>query len=248
MLQTESLKIFQIITRIEQTLLAAPRPKMSSGNKRTIDIDLLMDLLGDLKVTIPEDIRRANSVLIEADTILDHAGEDAQEMIERAEADAASVREQSIAEAQERKIETEREFDARVSEHSVLLEAERRAGLLAQKAEESAASVYEGAKQYADNILDDVQKYLMTYHAQVGENRSELGVNYRSRIQNTAPEAPPMQHQPVQQPPMQHPAARPPKQQPAFNSADDDVVEFKPARRGLFSKRTNDESLDLDLD
>ncbi len=84
----QSLRIFTVLSQIEQVLEGAPRQKFSSGNRRIVDVDELYDLLGDLKVTIPEDIRRANSVLIEADTLLDHANQEAVDLVEQAQREA----------------------------------------------------------------------------------------------------------------------------------------------------------------
>ena len=81
----QSMKIFTIISQIEQLLSESPKAKLGGGNKHTVDVDQAFDLLGDLKVTIPDDIRRANSVLIESEKMLDYARENADEMIADAE-------------------------------------------------------------------------------------------------------------------------------------------------------------------
>ncbi|MDL2218116.1 hypothetical protein LJC27_05605 [Christensenellaceae bacterium OttesenSCG-928-M15] len=171
-----SLRIFTIISQIEQLLESAPKPKLGAGGRRLVDVDEIYDLLGDLKVTIPEDIRRANSVLIEADTLLDHANQDAVEIVDQANQEANSLREQARVELMETRKAAEQEFEARVAEDSVYAEVQKRCAILQRHAEENANLVYDGAKEYADAILQDVQRYLMEYHHMVGKNRDELGV------------------------------------------------------------------------
>ena len=61
---TQIMQIFTIIGQLEDMIERSPRPKLGNGaNKRVIDAEEMIDLLGDLKVTIPEDIRRANRMM-----------------------------------------------------------------------------------------------------------------------------------------------------------------------------------------
>ena len=69
MSSAQTMKIYSIISRIEQELEESPRTKFAGAtNKRIVEIDRLFDLLSDLKVTIPEDIRRATGILAEANS------------------------------------------------------------------------------------------------------------------------------------------------------------------------------------
>lgn len=174
--EQQSLRIFTIISQIEQLLESAPKPKLGGGNRRTLDIGEVFDLLGDLKVTIPEDIRRAKSVLLEADTLLEHANEDAVSIVDQAQKEADQIHAQAVAELEETRRAADEEFEARVSENNVLLETQRRCELLQQHAEHSANVVYNGAKQYADAILEHLQNYLMENYQRVEQNRQELGI------------------------------------------------------------------------
>ena len=186
------LRIFTIIAQIEQYLESTPRPKFGSsgGDKRQVDVNTVFDLLGDLKVTIPEDLRRANSVLREADALLDHANQDALDLVEQAQHEAELLRQQAESELADTRIAAEREFEARVSEDEVLKEVQRRSELLQQHAEYNANLVYNGAKEYADAILQDIQRYLLEYHALVGKNRDELGIATNAQPAVPAPIVP----------------------------------------------------------
>ena len=49
------MKIYSIISSIEQELEESPRTKFGGQSRRVVEIERLYDLLGDLKVTIPEE-------------------------------------------------------------------------------------------------------------------------------------------------------------------------------------------------
>ena len=65
------MQIFTVIGQIEDLVENSPRPKINGATKRIIDIEEMMDLLGDLKVTIPSDIQRANSVIVDAQSMIE---------------------------------------------------------------------------------------------------------------------------------------------------------------------------------
>lgn len=238
----QSLRIFTIISQIEQTLESAPRPKLGGGSRRIVDVDEIYDLLGDLKVTIPEDIRRANSVLIEADTLLEHANQEAIDVVEQSQNEADGLHRQSLAEAEQIRQAAEEEFEARVAEDNVLLEVQRRAELLQKQAEHNANVVYNGAKQYADEILQDVQRYLMEYHHMVGQNRAELGVvaaptqQAAQPVQQTAP-------QPAMQQAAQQSAKRPVEPQVQAQAESKEEEDFQPRRKRSWFRRKDEDEL-----
>lgn len=220
MSNTQQMKIFEIIADIKAAIEDSPRPKLSSGNKRILDADLLFDLLGDLQVSIPEDVRRANSVLLEADNTISNAKDAAQDLLVDAQNQADGIVSQAQQQAQQLEYNAQQYYEQLVSEHTVLEEAQKRAQLLDRKAEHNATVVYDGAKRYADEILADVQRFLGEYQYLIGQNRDELGIRsqpqpepdreYQQMVQNAYRPAQEQQEpmQPVQ------PAAQPMAAQP----------------------------------
>ena len=87
----QNMQIFTIIGQIEDMVENSPRPKIGGANKRVLDVEEMMDLLGDLKVTIPEDIRRANSVIVDAQSMIDNADEHARDVVSQAETDGEKI-------------------------------------------------------------------------------------------------------------------------------------------------------------
>ena len=177
MSSAQTMKIFSIINRIKQELEESPRSKFGGGNKRVVEVDRLLDLLEDLKVVIPEDIRRATGILSEAENTIADAKENASEIVEQANQEADTILSQAQAQADNIRADAQAEFDHRVSESEVYKEAFTRASGIAAEAEENATAIYNGARKYADEILVDLQRYLGEYHQMIETNRKELGVD-----------------------------------------------------------------------
>ena len=83
MSSAQTMKIFSIINRIKQELEESPRSKFGGTNKRVVEVDRLLDLLEDLKVVIPEDIRRATGIISEAENTIADAKESAGGRIQK---------------------------------------------------------------------------------------------------------------------------------------------------------------------
>jgi len=177
----QNLKIYDIIEQLEDLVENSAKPKLGgSATKRIVDVEEVFDLLGDLKTTIPEDIRRANSMMIEAQNTIDDAKETAKDTIEEANNQADAI----IAEAQNKAnlvLEKAREeYERLIAEDEIYQEAQKRAQLLAAKAEYNANEVFENAKTYADDILADLDRFLGEYKNLVSVNRNDLGARART--------------------------------------------------------------------
>lgn len=213
----QTMKIYSIISSIEQELEESPRTKFGGQSRRVVEIERLYDLLGDLKVTIPEDIRRATGVLAEADNRINDAKEQAEEILAQAHEEADSVLSQAQASAENLYHQAQVEYETRISDAEVYKEACARAAQISSEAETNANAIYNGARKYADDILSDVQRYLSEYHAMIAQNRNELGVPAPA-----APEPPRAYQQPAYAPAQQSayaPEAQPAYQQPAQQPA-----------------------------
>ncbi len=170
------MKIFSIINRMKQEREESPRSKFGGPSKRVVEVDRLLDLLEDLKVVIPEDIRRASGIISEADNTIRDAKETADEIVEQAHQESDTVLSQAQMEADSIRSNAQAEFESRVCESEVYKEAYERASTVAAEAESNATAIYNGARKYADDILVDLQRYLAEYHQMIDQNRRELGV------------------------------------------------------------------------
>lgn len=248
-LNHQSLRIFTIISQLEQLLEIAPRPKLAGGaTKRIVDISEVFDIIGDLKVTIPEDIRKANSVLLEATDLMQSANNEALEIIEKSRREAAAMLQQAQEELEHSRALAEHEFEARVSEDALMAEVQRRSDLLQQHAEHNANAVYESAKQYADATLQHLQSYLMENYHRIGKNREDLNAATAmpplTVQQKPNPNEPPSQERQVKQ----REPIMPPQVEDATIVGDygDDDWAMKP-RRSLFRRNKVEEITEEDI-
>ena len=69
------------INELENIIDSSPAPRFGGNtDRRIVDIDEIYNLLGDLKVTIPEDVRKADSIINNAKNITSKAEEFAREL------------------------------------------------------------------------------------------------------------------------------------------------------------------------
>ena len=189
------------ISELEEIIESSPAPRFGgNSDRRIVDIEEIYNLLGDLKVTIPEDARKADSIISDAKNITAKAENYAAELVNNAQARAdgmiseAESRRDSIiatAEANASSIiaEAEAEREEILDEHDITLEAQRRADLLQRKAEYNAKNVYENAKSYADDVLGSLMRFLDDYYAMVENNRNELGAVRKPNFTESPEEA-----------------------------------------------------------
>lgn len=187
------------INEIEEIIDSSPAPRFGGNtDRRIIDIDDIYSLIGDLKVTIPEDVRKADSIIADAknittkaekyaaeignnaqaraDSIVSEAESKRESIVSTAEANASSIVAAAEAKAESIIADAEAKREALLDEHDIIIEAEHRAELLRRKAEYNAQRVYDNAKTYADQILGSLMKFLEEYHGIVEINRNDLGV------------------------------------------------------------------------
>ncbi|MBO4848777.1 MAG: hypothetical protein J5586_06470 [Clostridia bacterium] len=176
------------INELEEIIESSPAPRFGGNtDRRIVDIDEIYNLLGDLKVTIPEDVRKADSIISDAKNITSKAENYAAELVDNAQARADAI----VSEAETKKnniittaeanassivAEAEAKREELIDEHSIMAEAERRANLLERKAEYNAKKVYDNAKTYADGVLGSLMQFLEDYYEVVEINRKDLGV------------------------------------------------------------------------
>ncbi len=196
----QNLKIYDIIEQFEDLMENSPKPKLGgSATKRIVDVEEVFDLMGDLKTTIPEDIRRANSIMTESQSMVVNAEEHARDIVQCAEVQAARIEQEAKEKADQTIRQAREEYERLVVEDEIYQEAQRRAKLLAAKAEYNATEVYENAKVYADNILADLERFIGEYRRLVEVNRKDLGA--RARVSHAVIQQPsPQPVQPISQP------------------------------------------------
>ena len=144
------MKIIEYIDELREEIEKSPKSVLS--NRRAVDPEVFLEILNDMRAAVPGEVKEAEEVLREKERIL-----------EAAKAEAANI----IASAED-------ELKTRVSEDKITAEAETKAKELMQLAEANARQITLGAKEYADDILQELEGYLTEYLRLLRKNRLEL--------------------------------------------------------------------------
>jgi cell division septum initiation protein DivIVA len=144
------MKVFELMDELIEELETSPKALFS--NKRSVDVDIVSEIVNDLKNAMPAELEEAAQILREKDAIIAAAHEEAASIVKSAED----------------------ELQARVSEDSVAQEAQARAQQMIAQAETNAKEITVGAKEYADDILAELEAYLADYLKLLRKNRLEL--------------------------------------------------------------------------
>ena len=126
--------------------------KMLFTGKKLVDKDYIMDILKDIRENLPMELSQARAIV-----------NDKQRIIGEADCEAASKME-----AVDAKIKT------LVDENAITERAYERADQIIETAQHNAADIRLGAQTYADEILEDMERYVGEYLDILRGNREEL--------------------------------------------------------------------------
>lgn len=146
------MRILEFIQMLEDEIQQSPKPRIGSGNRRIVDCDRMLDLLGDMKVMIPEEIRSAQTVLNEKKGILEDANIQAASIMATARVQAERL----------------------VAREPVITEAKKRAQNIIDQAEDNALNITQSTRNYAHEVLGETQRFLRDYIDAIDKSRVEL--------------------------------------------------------------------------
>lgn len=118
-----------LVERLESLVVSARKLPMT--NQAIIEQSALLDLIDQLRVAIPEEVKQARRINQESDRVLAHAREEAEQIIAAAQEQAALL----------------------LQDQAILREAEMRADDITQRAQQKAEETMRGADQYAADVL-----------------------------------------------------------------------------------------------
>lgn len=144
------MKILELLEELIEEIENSPKALFSG--KRSVDYEIIMEIINDLRNALPQEIVDAEEISKEKESILVSAQEEAESIVKCAED----------------------ELQTRVSDDSVVQEAEAKAREIVKKAEETATEIKLGAREYADDILAEVEAYFSDYAKVLKKNRQEL--------------------------------------------------------------------------
>ncbi|MEI6132677.1 MAG: hypothetical protein WCQ41_07630 [Bacillota bacterium] len=144
------MEVINIINRFEDSMEEASNLPFS--NKKILDRDMIMVFLEELRCNIPEDIKKAVWIQDERAKIL---------------ADTRAERERLLAETQEL-------VSQMVADHEIVRQAQDKSREMLDEAAETSMNVKNGAKEYANRILEDIEIRLHTKLEEIDKDKREL--------------------------------------------------------------------------
>lgn len=162
-------KIEQIIEEIEE-YIENSKPQPLSQNKIIVNKDGLMDLLAELRLKTPEEIKKYQNIIRNRDEILN-----------KAKADAEAMLAQTAIHTNELINEHEIMQQAFVKANEIIQDATNQAQGILDSATEDANNIRMGAIQYTDEMLANMQNLI----ANTLENARVKYESFASSLGNT---------------------------------------------------------------
>jgi hypothetical protein len=125
-----------LLDRLEEALVTGSRVPLMA--RTLVDEQECLDILDQMRVAMPTEIKEARRVIAERDHILAQAREETERIVRAAEQRAARL----------------------VEEHAIVRSAEVRANEIEEQAEQDAINIREEADGYAETVLTRVQERL----------------------------------------------------------------------------------------
>ncbi|NLE44177.1 MAG: ATP synthase F0 subunit B [Chloroflexi bacterium] len=128
--------ILHLVDRLEEVVKGSSR--LLFGNIRLVDERQIWPLLDQMRISIPDEVRRAERIIREKERVLAQAHEEAERITTLARSEAAQL----------------------TAEHSIIQAAETRVAGIRERAEREIQTVRAEADEYAFNTLCNLEQEL----------------------------------------------------------------------------------------
>jgi len=123
-----------------------------SGGKCLIDREAVLELVQEIRLKLPDDIKAAKRITEEKQRILAEAQQEAENIIRNAESRIAAL----------------------VDENEITKKAYEQAEIIIANAKKNAREIRLGTREYADGVLNKVEEILEDTLSVIRQNRQEL--------------------------------------------------------------------------
>jgi vacuolar-type H+-ATPase subunit H len=142
--------VLNLLEKVEDIVEDAS--KLPLSNKIMIDKEEILEVINDIRLKLPDEINRASWVAKERQRILTEAQNEAEELIEKVKQQQKML----------------------IDESEVTRLAKQNANQLLQEAEVKANAMKEGAYNYSDEILSQLQNKIREINNIIEQNREVL--------------------------------------------------------------------------
>ena len=144
------MEIFSLLENVEELLENGA--KVPFSNKVMIDVDELRDILEDIRLKLPDEIKQAKCVKEERQRIIADAEQEAQSILKQAEGQIVTM----------------------LDEHVITQQALEQKEEIIQNANKVSKEISVGTRDYADAVLGKVEEILNESIDVIRKNRQEL--------------------------------------------------------------------------
>ncbi|MBE6900446.1 MAG: ATPase [Ruminococcaceae bacterium] len=121
-----------------------------TGGRCVVDADKVRELLDDVRLNLPTEIRQAQSIVADRTAIVEEAKKEAEAIIARAEKRAAAL----------------------VEEQEIVRQSKNKAAEITQQAQQQSREMRQSAKEFVDGILKNTEETLAASLTEVKGTRS----------------------------------------------------------------------------
>ena len=144
------MEIFSLLENLEELLESGAKVPFST--KVMVDIEELREILEDIRLKLPDELKQAKWVKEERQRIISDAEKEAEDMIKDAQNKIVKM----------------------VDEHVITQQALKQKEDIIENANKVSKEISMGTRDYADAVLEKVEEVLRESLAVVSENRKEL--------------------------------------------------------------------------
>ncbi|MBQ8868441.1 MAG: ATPase [Oscillospiraceae bacterium] len=123
-----------------------------TGGKCLIDSQKARDLIDDIRMNLPQEIRQAKAIVADRGEIIAIAKQEAEDIIRVAEERAKSI----------------------VNKDELVIQAQNRANDILSQAHQKSREVRQGASEFADEILKNAEEVLVRSATEIKQTRTTL--------------------------------------------------------------------------
>lgn len=144
------MEIITLLEKIEDIIEEASKLPMS--NKVIVDKEELLDLIKDIRIKLPDEIKQASWIKEERQRILSESQNEANGILTE-----AKIQQESL-----------------IAEHELTVNAQKRSEEILENAQNNSYEIKSGTIEYCDGLLKKLQNDLENLISTLDENRNEL--------------------------------------------------------------------------
>ena len=144
------MEIFTLLETLEEALESSKTIPFSG--KSVVDKEEFLDIIKEIRIKLPDELKQAKWVKEERERILEEAGKEADDIVKEAENRIISM----------------------IDEHEITRKACEQKVQIIETANEMSREISKGTKDYADNLLEKIEVVLEEALKTVQNNRKEL--------------------------------------------------------------------------